>query len=78
MAVPKRKKSKRRTRQGRAHHALNTPNLSTCSKCGEQIMPHNACQTCGYYGDRKVVDVETKLDKKLKKKENKEEETKEK
>lgn len=74
MAVPKRKKSKRRTRQGRAHHALSAPNLSTCSKCGEQIMPHNACQTCGYYGDRKVVDVETKLDKKLKKKENKEKE----
>jgi len=74
MAVPKRKKSKRRTRQGRAHHAVSAPTLSKCSKCGEEIMPHNACQTCGYYGDKKVIDVETKLDKKLKKKENKTEE----
>ena len=38
------------------------------------IRPHNACENCGYYGDRKVIDVETKLDKKLKKKENKENE----
>ncbi len=78
MAVPKRKKSKRRTRQGRAHHALNAVNLADCPKCGEKIMPHTACVNCGHYGDKKVIDVETKLDKKLKKKENKENETKEK
>jgi len=69
MAVPKRKKSKRRTGQGRAHHALKAPTLATCPKCGEKAVPHNVCQTCGHYGDKKVIDMETKLDKKLKKKE---------
>jgi len=70
MAVPKSKKSKRRTRQGRAHHALGIPSLVSCSKCGEKVRSHIACENCGYYGDKKVLDVETKLDKKLKKKEN--------
>jgi large subunit ribosomal protein L32 len=74
MAVPKQKKSRRRTRQGRSHHSLNAPTLVSCKKCGEKVRPHMACATCGYYGDKKVVDVETKLDKKLKKKENKKEE----
>jgi len=78
MPVPKRKKSKSRTRQGRAHHAISAPNISECPKCGEGVMSHVACGNCGHYDNKKVIDVETKLDKKLKKKENKdkEEETK--
>jgi len=72
MAVPKQKKSRRRTRQGRAHHSLCAPALVTCKKCGEMVRPHTACSVCGYYGDKKAIDVETKLDKKLKKRENKE------
>lgn len=73
MAVPKSKKSKRRTGQGRAHHAIAAPNLSDCPKCGEKVRSHTACANCGQYRGRQVVDVDTKLDKKLKKKENKEE-----
>jgi ribosomal protein L32 len=41
--------------------------LSKCPKCGEPKKNHVACGFCGYYGDKKVLDVETKLDKKLKK-----------
>jgi len=74
MAVPKKKTSKRRTRQRRAHDGISVPNLSSCKKCGEPTLPHTACSNCGYYGDKKVMDVESKLAKKLKKKENKEEE----
>ncbi len=72
MAVPKKKTSHRRTRQRRAHDSLNAPNLVACKKCGEMGMPHRACTTCGYYGDKKVLDVESGLAKKLKKQDNKE------
>ena len=72
MAVPKKKTSKRRTAQRRAHDKLTMTALAKCPKCGELKIPHQACKTCGYYNDIKVIDIETKLDKKLKKSENKE------
>lgn len=71
MAVPKKKTSKRRKNQRRSHHAIEV-SYSHCAKCGEAILAHTVCENCGYYGDNKFLDVETKLDKKLKKKENKE------
>lgn len=49
--------------------------LTKCPKCGEPKRNHIACSFCGYYGDKKVLDVKSKLDKKLKKQE-KEEQTK--
>ncbi len=70
MAVPKKKTSHRRTRQRRAHHSINTLTLTACPKCGEKNLPHRACANCGFYGDKKVIDTESKLAKKLKKKEN--------
>lgn len=48
--------------------------LSKCPKCGEPKRNHVACSFCGYYGDKKILDVETKLDKKLKKTEKSKEE----
>lgn len=70
MAVPKKKTSHRRTRQRRSHNALTKPNLASCSKCGEMVLPHTVCENCGFYGERKIIDVESNLAKKLKKKEN--------
>jgi len=52
-AVPKRKISKRRKNQRRAHHALKTPEVVTCPKCNSPRRPHFACEVCGYYGDGK-------------------------
>ncbi|GIX05915.1 MAG: 50S ribosomal protein L32 [Candidatus Poribacteria bacterium] len=49
MANPKRRKSKSKTRMGRAHHALRAPHLVTCRHCGEKMLPHRACPSCGYY-----------------------------
>ncbi len=69
MAVPKKKTSHRRTRIRRSHHGLITPNLVACKKCGEMALPHRACANCGYYGDKKVLDTDSSLAKKLKKKE---------
>jgi large subunit ribosomal protein L32 len=72
MAVPKKKTTSRRSKLRRSHHALESIMLSNCTKCGEAVMSHTACGVCGYYGDKKVLDIETKLDKQLKKQNNKE------
>ncbi len=58
MAVPKRKKSKSRTRMGRSHHALTPKNTISCSNCGEPVLPHRMCPSCGHYKGRSVKAVE--------------------
>lgn len=73
MAVPKKRKTSSQAKQKRSHDALTTMNLVKCAKCGELLQSHTACKVCGYYGDKKVLDVESKLDKKLKKEASKKE-----
>ena len=58
MAVPKRKSSQSRRDKRRANWKLTAPNLATCSKCGELMMPHRACKACGTYNKRVVVEVD--------------------
>ena len=72
MAVPKKKKTSSQGKQKRSHDALVITKLVKCSKCGESVRSHTACATCGYYGDKKVLNIESKLDKKLKKEQKKE------
>jgi large subunit ribosomal protein L32 len=59
MAHPKRKTSKARRDKRRAHWKLTIPVLSRCSHCGEAKLPHHICPHCGYYGERKVLEVKT-------------------
>ncbi len=58
MAVQQRKVTRSRKNMRRSHHALDTPNLTSCNKCGQKIMPHRVCGNCGYYKNRKVLDIE--------------------
>ncbi|MBF0446841.1 MAG: 50S ribosomal protein L32 [Magnetococcales bacterium] len=58
MAVPKKKISSARRGARRAHNALKTNSLSTCSNCQESVMPHRVCPKCGWYDGREVVEVE--------------------
>ncbi len=60
------------TGQRRSHHALETGALSRCSHCGREARPHAVCKNCGYYKGRQVIDVLAKLDKKERKKKEKE------
>jgi len=69
MAVPKKKTSKRRTSNRLNAKKVNPVYLSKCPKCGEPQKSHVACGFCGYYGERKVLDIESRLDKKLRKQE---------
>lgn len=72
MAVPKQRKTKSRTNNRRMHIFLKKPSLASCSHCGTRIKPHSICFNCGYYKNKEVVDVMGKLDKKEKKKREKE------
>ena len=58
--------------QRRSHHALETAQLSICSHCKKEVLPHTICQNCGYYKGRQIIDVLAKLDKKERKKKEKE------
>lgn len=58
MGVPKRKKSKMRTRQRKASKRWQGPALASCPQCGETSVPHHACPSCGYYKGRQVLSLE--------------------
>ena len=57
MAVPKRKKSKMRVRQRKAHIKADVPQTGKCPNCGAAKRAHRACPECGFYDGRKVIDV---------------------
>ena len=59
MGVPKRKSSKQRGRQRRAANVtVAAPTLVNCPQCRALVMPHHMCTECGYYKERKVVEVD--------------------
>jgi len=62
MAVPKRRHSRSRTRQRRAHDALTAPALSACSECGEPKQPHRLCGSCGTYKGRNVYSLDAEVE----------------
>lgn len=59
MATPKRRTTRAKQGMRRSHHRLKNPTLTTCPQCQEPRLPHRACPNCGYYKNRKVVDVKT-------------------
>lgn len=59
MAVPKRKKSRARTRHRKAKWlAAPRPTLANCARCSSPITPHTVCRECGYYAGRQVLEVD--------------------
>ncbi|MBQ9904648.1 MAG: 50S ribosomal protein L32 [Synergistaceae bacterium] len=61
MATPKRKVSHARTSQRKANWlgALSAPVTMKCEHCGEVMLAHHACPSCGYYRKRQVVKMKT-------------------
>lgn len=55
MGVPKRKASKSRQGERRAHHALTLPAMDRCQQCGATKRAHHACSECGTYRGREVI-----------------------
>ena len=57
MAQPKRKTSKMKKRQRKASNRYTGVQVATCAKCGSPTLPHRVCPSCGYYGDKAVIEV---------------------
>lgn len=54
------------------HLFLKKKGFAKCSKCGKPVLPHTICQNCGQYKGREVIDVLAKLEKKERKKRERE------
>lgn len=59
MALPKRRHSKTRRDKRRTHWKLAAPAMSVCAQCGARKAPHCVCGSCGWYGGKKVTEIET-------------------
>ncbi|MEW6361950.1 MAG: 50S ribosomal protein L32 [Pyrinomonadaceae bacterium] len=57
MPNPKRKHSKSRTRQRRAHDALSIPPYIIDKQTGEPRLPHRIDPKTGTYKGRKIIDI---------------------
>lgn len=55
MPNPKRRHSKSRRNQRRAHDALVARLLTRCLTCQEFKLPHRICGSCGHYRGRLTV-----------------------
>ncbi len=61
MAVPKAKVSKaRRDKRRSSVWKLDLPGMTKCPKCGEYILSHRVCNSCGSYGGKVVLQVKDK------------------
>jgi large subunit ribosomal protein L32 len=56
MPNPKRRHSKARTRQRRAHDALKTPQFYLDKDSGEAKMPHRIDPATGTYKGRQIIE----------------------
>lgn len=57
----------------RSHHAATEPRLSKCS-CGAFYQRHRACQECGQYRGRQVIDVVARTEREAKRAKRRDEE----
>jgi len=72
MAIPRSKHTKSKRNQRRMHIYIKHPALSICPKCGKEIRPHTLCWNCGYYKGKEIINLLEKLNKKERKKREKE------
>lgn len=64
MPVPKRKRSRARRDSRFANKGIKVKAIAGCANCKDPIVPHAACQKCGFYKGVKVL--ATKADRKAK------------
>lgn len=58
MAVPKTKVSKARRDKRRSNvWKLELPSMTKCAKCGEYILTHRVCKSCGTYNGKEIIAV---------------------
>ena len=57
MAVPKQKLSRTRRDNRRGANKLQAIIPAICPQCGEAKLPHRVCGACGFYKDKKIMEV---------------------
>ena len=72
MAVPRHKHTRSKVGQSRMHKNIKRVVLNVCPKCRKPVLSHTACQNCGFYNGREVINVLANLSKKEKKAKEKE------
>lgn len=60
MAVPQNRTSKARRDKRRAQWRVKfrVPGYSICPNCQEPKLPHRVCPYCGFYRERRIIEVE--------------------
>lgn len=56
MPNPKRRHSRSRSSLRRAHDALKTAQRGKCPRCGQALLPHRICESCGHYKGVEVLE----------------------
>lgn len=72
MAVPRHRHTVSKVHKRRMHIFIKPASLVACSKCKKATRPYTACQFCGYYKGKEVINVLGKLTKKERKAKQKE------
>jgi large subunit ribosomal protein L32 len=60
MAVPKKRRSKAKSRTRRASWKIDATELRACPSCGQLTHTHRACMECGQYKGRQVIPIKVK------------------
>lgn len=60
MAVPKKKTTKAKRDQRRAHWKVTVSEVSKCPSCGAFVRPYHVCVECGKYKGRQVLALKDK------------------
>ena len=69
MPVPKRKVSRSRASKRYSSRRIKAQTFAECPNCKAFLLPHQACEKCGFYKGKKVL--ETKSDRTIKRTETK-------
>jgi large subunit ribosomal protein L32 len=62
VAVPKKRTSVSRKGLRRAgqHHKLYRKFPQACPNCGDAVLPHHVCPSCGHYKGKQVFEIKAK------------------
>ena len=72
MKHPVQKYKKSKGRSGKRYHSFThhaevrlkgIVNLVECTHCHEQKLNHHVCLNCGYYGKKKIINMDKQIEK---------------
>jgi len=61
MPNPKKRHTKSKRDNRRAHWKLTLPGLNVCPQCGQPKLPHRLCLSCGFYNGQLILPRKEKV-----------------